>query len=152
MLVDNPHLELAVRRTQPILGLRGRAAEDSVGSQAGYPGLCRGRPCVINVGTFERLNVGTFNVPALFLGNHRGLPLQFRIPFWVTQSTPNGLLLDDRSRICYNRKRRGRKEAKRFYQQSDPRGIKKGRVIVGGSWLMWGQEATSPSRQRLHGW
>jgi hypothetical protein len=23
-----------------------------------------GRPCVINVGTFERLNVGTFNVPA----------------------------------------------------------------------------------------
>jgi hypothetical protein len=26
---------------------------------------CRGRPCVINVGTFERLNVGTFNVPAL---------------------------------------------------------------------------------------
>jgi hypothetical protein len=29
-------------------------------------------PCVINVGTFERLNVGTFNMPALFLGKHRG--------------------------------------------------------------------------------
>jgi hypothetical protein len=28
-------------------------------------------PCVINVGTFERLNVGTFNVHALFLGKHQ---------------------------------------------------------------------------------
>jgi hypothetical protein len=37
-------------------------------------------PCVINVGTFERLNVGTFNVPALIFGQPQGVAPTIGLP------------------------------------------------------------------------
>jgi hypothetical protein len=50
-------------------------------------------PCVINVGTFERLNVGTFNVPALIFWQPQGVAptipkseFPIVVTLWVMQS------------------------------------------------------------------
>jgi hypothetical protein len=67
------------RRTHGVQqGLEGRRGQKLLCRTMGVK--CRNRPCVINVGTFERLNVGTFNMPAHDFGQPQGVAPTMGLP------------------------------------------------------------------------